>query len=52
MKNLSYEPAIFDSGAAKFVYVRQRLSHSYNGTMQYLKSAKIYNFNLSNLFGK
>ena len=51
LKTLSYEPANFDSGDPKFVYVRQKFSHSYNFIRQQIKESKIYNFNLSNLFG-
>lgn len=50
--SLLYEPAIFDSGDPKFVYVRQKFSHSYNYSKQKVKEAKTYNFNSSNLFGK
>ena len=50
VNNLFYEPAIFDSGSPKFVYVRQKFSHSYNYTLQKLKVAKLYTFNLTNLF--
>ncbi len=33
IKSLNYEPAIFDSGTAKFVWVRQR----YSGDLKYSK---------------
>ena len=51
VNNLSYEPAIFDSGAPKFIYVRQKFSHSYNLTKQKIKEAKSYDFNLSDFLG-
>ena len=52
IKNLSYEPAIFDSGDAKFIYVRQNFSCTYNSTMKFKKILKIYNFNFSNFYRK
>ena len=52
IKKLYYDPAIFDSGDAKFVWVRQ----NYSGTLDYsdrLKNkSKLYDFNLNNFYGK
>ena len=52
IKELNYEPAIFDSGDVKFVWVR----HIYSGTLNYSKRIKtrlkIYDFNLSKFYGK
>ena len=51
LKNLSYEPAIFDSGTPKFVYVRQQYSDNYNGTKHIPKKLNVINFNLSKFYG-
>ena len=52
INKLNYEPAIFDSGEAKFVWVR----HNYSGTLNYSKRVKkylkAYNFNLTKFYGK
>ena len=55
IKELNYEPAIFDSGAPKFVWVRQKYSCLYNSTKtrQIKKKLKPNNsFNLSKFYGK
>ena len=52
IKSLNYEPAIFDSGEAKFVWVRQKYSGIYNYSNEIKKYLKAYNFNLSNFYGK
>ena len=55
IKKLNYEPAIFDTGTPKFVWVRQNYSYFYNNTktMQIKKMLKIVNnFNLSKFYGK
>ena len=55
IKKLNYEPGIFDSGAPKFVWVRQKYSYFYNYTKnkQINKFLKINNnFNLSKFYGK
>jgi hypothetical protein len=52
IKRLNYEPAIFDSGAPKFIWVRQKYSGSYNQTMKIKKKLEINNFNLSKFYGK
>jgi len=55
IKQLNYEPGIFDSGAPKFVWVRQKYSYYYNYTKN--KQIKNFfkinnNFNLSKFYGK
>ena len=55
IKELNYEPVILDSGAPKFVWVRQKYSclYRYSKNKQNKKSAKINNsFNLSKFYGK
>ena len=47
IKELDYDPAVFDSGGEKFVYVRQNYSHSYNHHLKMIKSLKEQNFNLN-----
>lgn len=51
IKELKYEPSIFDSGDPKFVWVRQKYSGSYNKTKQFKKGKKLNNFHFSKLFG-
>ena len=51
IKNLDYEPAIFDAGDPKFIYVRQNFSCTYKNHRNVIKYLKIYNFNLTNFFG-
>ena len=48
IKNFNYEPAIFDSGGPKFVYIRQKYSHNCNFYIKKLK--KELKFNISNFF--
>ena len=52
IKNLNYEPAVFDSGTAKFVWVRQ----NYSGDLQYSEKIKNilkeYKFDLNKFYGK
>ena len=52
IKKLNYEPAIFDSGDQKFVWVRQKYSGTYKFNIQILKGLKESNFNLSKFYGK
>ena len=47
IKELDYDPAVFDSGGEKFVYVRQNYSHSYNHHLKMIKLLKEQNFNLN-----
>lgn len=52
VKELNYEPAIFDNGGPKFVWVRQNYSGTYNLTRGIQKRLKINDFNLSKFYGK
>ena len=52
IKNLNYEPAIFDNGGTKFVCVRQKFSGKYEHSKKIKKNLKLYNFNISKFFGK
>ena len=52
IKELNYEPSIFDSGDPKFVWVRQNYSGTYNKKRQIQKRLKVKNFNLSKFYGK
>ena len=52
IKELNYEPAIFDRGNPKFVWVRQNYSGTYKFSIQILKRLKENNFNLSKFYGK
>ena len=51
IKKLNYEPAIFDNGPAKFVYVRQNFSNDYN---VFFKEKNLHecNFDLNKFYGK
>ena len=51
IKEINYEPAIFDNGDIKFAYVRQKYSGSFfiNGKIN--KTINAYNFNLNKLYG-
>jgi len=51
IKNLDYEPAIFDGGDPKFVYVRQNYSCTYEEHRNLIKTLKLFNFNLTNFYG-
>ena len=52
IKILNYDPAVFDSGSAKFVWVR----HNYSGTLKYSdnikNNLKEYKFDLNKFYGK
>ena len=52
IKKLDYEPAIFDSGDVKFVWVRHNFSGALNYSMNLKKNLKEFNFNLSKFYGK
>ena len=52
IKKLTYEPAIFDKGDTKFIFVRQEFSQTYNISIKYRSILKNYNFNFSNFLGK
>ena len=49
IKDLNYEPAIFDNGEYKFVYVRQNYSAMYH-SIWYKGNKTVYNFNLSKFY--
>ena len=51
IKELNYEPAIFDSGAPKFVWVRQNHSGQYIYSNRIKKNLKAYNFSLTKFYG-
>ena len=51
IRELNYEPAIFDGGDAKFVWVRHKFCGLYNYTRRIQKTLKPFNFNLSNFYG-
>jgi len=52
IQQLNYDPAIFDSGEAKFVWVRQNYSGLYSFSNIIEKNLKLYRFNLSKFYGK
>ena len=52
MKTINYDPAIFDNGDPKFVYVRQNYSWYYSINGENLKRLKEKNFNLLKFYGK
>lgn len=52
IKSINYEPAIFDSGEPKFIYVRQKYSGSENVTRKVIEKQKEINISLNNFFVK
>jgi len=52
IKELDYEPTIFDEGRNKFIYVRQNYSGSFNQTGTISKNLKERKLNLSIFYGK
>ena len=52
IKTINYEPAIFDSGGAKFVWVRHNYSGMYKFSENIKKYLKEYKFNLAKFYGK
>ena len=52
IKELNYEPCIFDNGAPKFVYVRQNYSWLINHTKGILKNKKFKDFSYNKFYGK
>ena len=46
IKKLYYDPGIFDTGSPKFVYIRQKYSHSYNVHLQRKKNFKELEFQI------
>jgi len=51
LDRLNYEPAIFDNGDPKFVYVRQNYSGSHNSSRPIPKNLKYVNFSFDKFFG-
>ena len=52
IKELNYEPAIYDSGGRKFVWVRQKYSGQFHFTNSIGKKLNLCKFNLSQFYGK
>lgn len=52
IKSLNYEPAIFDDGDIKFVWVRHNYSGFYYFSQKVEKKLKAYKFNLTKFYGK
>lgn len=52
IKELNYEPTNFDSGAPKFVWVRQKYSGTYDMSSKIQKVQKETNFSLFKFYGK
>ena len=52
IKNLNYEPAVFDKGTAKFVWVRQNYSGDFQYSERIKKHLKEYKFDLNIFYGK
>ena len=49
IEKLNYEPSVFDSGAYKYIYIRQKYSVTYNNTKNIMKQKPIQNFNFKQL---
>ena len=49
---LDYDPALFDDGDVKFVWVRHNFSGQYPFSNQLKKKLNPYNFNLNHFYGK
>ena len=52
IKELNYDPATFDNGEEKFVWVRQKFSGLYSFTKSIRKNLKEIKFNLTKFYGK
>ena len=52
IEKLNYEPSVFDSGAYKYIYIRQKYSVTYNNTKNIMKQKPIQNFNFNQFYGK
>lgn len=52
LSELNYEPAIFDSGTAKFIWVRQNFSGLYDYSLSVEKDLIEYKFDLRKFYGK
>ena len=52
IKEINYDPALFETSVPKFIYVRQNYSLTYGDSSRVPKKYKPINFNLSEFFGK
>ena len=52
ISSMNYEPAIFDHGAPKFIWVRQKYSGSYLKNNSIPKNLKNIDLNLNKFYGK
>ena len=52
IKEINYEPTIFESGEPKFIYVRQKFSGSYNISTKNIKNLKEIYFDINKFYGK
>ena len=52
INRLNYDPAVFDSGTAKFVWVRQKYSGDLKYSENVKKYLKEYKFDLNKFYGK
>ena len=52
INELNYEPAIFDNGDIKFIWVRQKYSGQYYYTKKIRKKLNRYKFNLKRFYGE
>ena len=52
IKDLKYEPAIFESGEIKYVYVRHKYSKDYKRSIKIKNKLIQCNFNLTKFYGK
>ena len=52
IKEINYDPGVFDKSSQKFVWVRQSYSGSIDFDMKILKISRPIEFDLSKIFGK
>ena len=52
IKELNYDPALFDESSQKFIYVRQNYSGAFDFTKKIPRISRPINFNLSSFYGK
>ena len=52
MNELNYEPAIFDSGIAKYIWVRHTFAGQYDYSEVLKKDLIEYKFDLKKFYGK
>ena len=52
INEINYEPAIFDSGEVKFVWVRHNYSGTYSFSNRIKNKLQSYDFNLNKFYGK